>query len=102
MNLVFDDSRIKVYPEGEDIIIAGRVVGYVISSVSEHTGKLRFHSVISVPDSNVGLIQGHGDTRESAILNSFRCARRSALEMMSYADKLESEMITDDDINACF
>lgn len=88
MNVDFRESAPRAVTK-EDIVVSGTQMGWV--ETAEKEGHFRYHVGFNLAGSigGIGLIQGHGSTKEEAILNSISDARRSAAQLMASVDALE-------------
>lgn len=86
MNVLFKEPGAVVLAK-EDIVVAGKVEGFMETSESRSFGS-RFHAGIKLPGT-LGLIQGFGETKEEALLNAIEIGRRDAHRALEEIDLFE-------------
>lgn len=77
----------------ENIVLAGEEIGTVhltVATPSNYLSRDMYHAVF--PSKAVLLIQGHGVTRELAIVNALKAGRETAARLLIELDALESKL----------
>lgn len=91
MKIEFKESALEV-DKTEDIILHGRKIGEMhIHARKEYCGR-HYHAAINIRGGHLGLIQGHGETKEQAVREALATGRKEAeTELVSIAE-LETEL----------
>lgn len=90
MNIEFkpEESEISVT---EHIVLNGRTIGKMYT-YPERNGGSRYHAAIDIKGGHIGLTQGHGESKEAAVLAALTKGRNEAeTELVSIAE-LEAEL----------
>ncbi len=79
-------SSVPAAESFESVVIGGKTVGYVKGRIDREYGgrmpKTRYHAALYAFEGADGLIQGHGETREEAVLAAIEDGKRRAERMM--------------------
>jgi len=93
MNLEFMEIEKKDVVKSEGIFIGGEHVGRV--DVSDRiTGCFRYHAMIDIDGFPGGLVQGHGDSNEEAVLNAIRDNRATAISRLEALEQLQRDLLS--------
>lgn len=90
MNIEFGDKQADVERE-EVLIVCGEEVGYMKTYVRD--GRTRYHAGFHLVGGIIGLIQGHGETKEEAIKNAIRKGRSDSTRLLMSIDELENKLM---------
>lgn len=90
MNIQFKKMGFQEVDEEEDLVINGEVVGYMRTYVRE--SKYRYHAGFKLKGGSLGLIQGHGSTKEEAILAAIETGKQDSLTLLESIAALELKL----------
>ncbi len=90
MNIQFKKMGFQEVDEEEDLVVNGKVVGYMKTYVRE--SKYRYHAGFKLNGGSLGLIQGHGSTKEEAILAAIETGKKDSLTLLESIAALEIKL----------
>lgn len=91
MNLNFEEVENKKVVKSEGIFIAGEHVGKV--EEKDYFGGRSFYACIDIAGFPGSLVQGHGDTREEAVLNAISKSRQEAIDRLAALEDLQESLV---------
>jgi len=93
MGLKFGDPAPKERTE-EDIIVCGEKVGRMyINPPTEYCRVVTYHASIDLDKpSSIGLVQGHGDTREAAVAEAIEKGVSAAQKLLSSIEDFQRKL----------
>jgi hypothetical protein len=90
VNIKFQTKPLREVDCEEDLVVNGEVVGYMKTYVRE--SKNRYHAGFKLKGGLLGLIQGHGETKEEAILAAIETGKKDSLTLLESIAALETKL----------
>lgn len=89
MSIEFKPKKENILVE-ENLVVDGEVVGIVATKIED--GPYKYHAAINFKSGWFNLIQGHGPTKEAAVMAAIEKARKDANILLSNIDEFETRI----------
>lgn len=76
----------------ENVVVGGEVVGWIKKKRETERYGSRYHSGFDLGGGSRMLIQGHGDTKEEAIIQAIKGGKDDAARLLAAISELENKL----------